>query len=99
MYDLERATTTVLGPLEDIWRDRIPVVRLPDATVLARTLSGLLVRFAPEGGVLERVRVGKRVLTSLSLMGEVVCFGTQSAQVRAWTWTALPVVGVAGARA
>ncbi|MBB6018525.1 PQQ-binding-like beta-propeller repeat protein [Deinococcus radiopugnans] len=99
VYDLERDVTTVLGPLEDIWRDRIPVVRLPDATVLAGTLSGWLVRYRPEEGVLERVRVGKRVLTPLSLVGAMVCFGTQSGQVRAWAWTALPVLGLVGATA
>ncbi|WP_412028720.1 PQQ-binding-like beta-propeller repeat protein [Deinococcus yunweiensis] len=86
VYDLGRDVTTVLGPLENTRRDRIPAVRLPDGTVLAGTSSGLLVRYAPEGGVMERVRVGKRVLTPLTLVGDTVCFGTQSGQVMAWTW-------------
>ncbi|WP_412026811.1 PQQ-binding-like beta-propeller repeat protein [Deinococcus yunweiensis] len=85
-YDLGRDVTTVLGPLENTRRDRIPAVRLPDGTVLAGTSSGLLVRYAPEGGVRERVRVVKRVLTPLTLVSDTVCFGTQSGQVMAWTW-------------
>ncbi|WP_192930741.1 PQQ-binding-like beta-propeller repeat protein [Deinococcus sp. AJ005] len=99
VYDVARDVTTVLGPLDHHWRNQILAVRLPDRTVLAGTSMGMLVRFAPEGGVLERVRVGKRVLTPLLVMGDVVCFGTQSGQVRAWTWTERPLLGVAGATA
>lgn len=86
VYLLERDTTTVLGPLGHNRPDLLPVTRLPDGTVLAGTFLGQLVRFAREGGVLQRFTAGKRVLTDLHLIGDVVCFGTQGGALTAWPW-------------
>lgn len=86
VYSLERDETTVLGPLRHNRSDLLPVLRLPDRTVLAGTSFGQLVRFAPEGGVLGRRTVGKRILTELQRVGELVCFGTQGGTVAAWPW-------------
>jgi len=86
VYSLERDETTVLGPLQHNRSDLLPVLRLPDATVLAGTSFGQLVRFAPDGGVLARGAVGKRILTPFHREGDVVCFGTQGGAVLAWAW-------------
>jgi len=76
----------VLGPLKHNRSDLFPVMRLPDATVVAGTSFGQLQRYAPQGGLIGSMTLGKRIETPLHLIGEHLCFGTRSGNVTAMHW-------------
>lgn len=83
-YSLELRQTKIIGLLDNARDYLLSVVRLEDQTIIAGTAQGLLIRYRPEGGMLSRQKVCKRVLTPLFARGNVVCFGTQSGSVMAW---------------
>ncbi|WP_221090934.1 outer membrane protein assembly factor BamB family protein [Deinococcus aquaedulcis] len=86
VYDFGDGVTSTVGwPAHNAaWSS--PVTRTHDGSVVVGTSFGQLLRFRPGGQVPGQQTVGRRILTKLHVLGDLVVFGTQSGEVVAWRW-------------
>jgi len=81
VYSLSDDYTLVLGRVDHQRIDQLPARRLPDGSYLLGTSAGTLWHFGPEGGLISRRRVCKRITTDLMISEQIVAFGTASGTV------------------